>query len=137
MGPAYQLEDEIELQYYRLQKISEGRIDLTTGDGYPLKGPGDVGTGQEDETIRLSELIEILNDRFGTSFTLADQLFFDQIQEEAVENEILQQAAATNSKEEYRYVYEKAFEALVIERARLSEGARLNTPLCSRTVLKS
>ena len=36
-GPGYHLEDEIELQYYRLQKISEGQIDLSTGDGSHLK----------------------------------------------------------------------------------------------------
>ena len=114
-GPAH-LEDEVELQYYRLQKISEGQIDLNTGDGQPLKGPGDVGTGQQDETIRLSELIDILNERFGTDFTQADQLFFDQIQEEAIESEALRKAAATNSKEDFRYVFEKAFEGLVIDR---------------------
>jgi type I restriction enzyme, R subunit len=115
-GPGYHLEDEIELQYYRLQKISEGQIDLSRGDGYPIKGPSDVGTGQEDKKIRLSELIDILNDRFGTSFTQADQLFFDQIQEEAVEDENLKKAAATNSREDFRYVFEKAFEGLVIDR---------------------
>ncbi len=115
-GPGYHLEDEIELQYYRLQKISEGQIDLNTGDGRPLKGPSDVGTGQEDQKIRLSELIDILNDRFGTNFTQADQLFFDQIQEEAVEDENLKRAATTNSKEDFRYVFEKAFEGLVIDR---------------------
>jgi type I restriction enzyme R subunit len=115
-GPDYHLEDEIELQYYRLQKISEGQIDLKSGEGYPLKGPSDVSTGQEDETIRLSELIDILNERFGTDFTQADQLFFDQIQEEAVENEALRKAAAANSKEDFRYVFEKAFEGLIIDR---------------------
>lgn len=114
-GPAH-LEDEVELQYYRLQKISEGQIDLNTGDGLPLKGPGDVGTGQDDETIRLSELIHILNERFGTDFTQADQLFFEQIQEEAIESETLRKAAASNSKEDFRYVFEKAFEGLVIDR---------------------
>lgn len=115
-GPAYHLDEEIELQYYRLQKISEGQIDLNTGEGKPLKGPSDVGTGQEDQEIRLSELIDLLNERFGTDFTQADQLFFDQIQEEAVENEDLQKAAATNSKDDFRYVFEKAFEGLVIDR---------------------
>lgn len=115
-GPDYQLEDEVELQYYRLQKISEGQIDLSTGDGKPLKGPSDVGTGQEDPAIKLSELIDILNERFGTDFTQADQLFFDQIQEEAIENEALQKAAAANSKDDFRYVFEKAFEGLVIDR---------------------
>lgn len=115
-GNAVHLEDEVELQYYRLQKISEGQIDLNSGDGQPLKGPSDVGTGQEDQQIRLSELIDILNERFGTDFTQADQLFFDQIQEEALESDVLRQAAATNSKDDFRYVFEKAFEGLVIDR---------------------
>ena len=110
------LEDEVELQYYRLQKISEGQIDLKTGDGQTLKGPSDVGTGGDDQDISLSELIDILNERFGTNFTQADQLFFDQIQEEAVESEPLQKAAAANSKEDFRYVFEKAFEGLLIDR---------------------
>ena len=114
--PAYHLDDEVELQYYRLQKISEGQIDLNKGEGQPLKGPTDVGTGQEDQEIRLSELIDILNKRFGTDFSQADQLFFDQIQEEAIENEELQKAAANNSKDDFRYVFEKAFEGLVIDR---------------------
>jgi type I restriction enzyme R subunit len=97
---------------YRLQKISEGQIDLNTGDGKPLKGPSDVGTGQEDR----AELIDILNERFDTNFTQADQLFFDQIQEEAIESEMLKKAAAANSKDDFRYVFEKAFEGLVIDR---------------------
>jgi len=45
-----------------------------------------------------------------------DQLFFDQIQEEAIESETLREAAATNSKSDFRYVFEKAFEGLVIDR---------------------
>lgn len=114
-GPIH-IEDEVELQYYRLQKINEERIDLNSGRAQPLKSPNDVGTGLNDQTVRLSELIDILNERFGTDFTQADQLFFDQIQEEAVESEALRKAAASNSKEDFRYVFEKAFEGLVIDR---------------------
>lgn len=116
-GPAYHLEDDVELQYYRLQKISEGQIDLSGGEADPLKGPSDVGTGRSgDDVIRLSELIDILNEHFGTDFTQADQLFFDQIQEEAVANENLRKAAAVNSVDDFRYVFDKAFEGLVIDR---------------------
>jgi len=116
-GPGHYIADDVELQYYRLQKISEGRIDLKSGDVKPLKGPGDVGTGQsEDEDVLLSELIEILNERFGTEFTQADQLFFDQIETEAASNEQLQQAAAVNTVDDFRYVFNKAFEGLVIDR---------------------
>ncbi|HQC99931.1 MAG TPA: type I restriction endonuclease subunit R, partial [Aquabacterium sp.] len=114
--PSLQVEDEVELEFYRLQKIGEGRIDLTQGQAKPLKGPGDVGTGQDDQIVRLSELIDLLNERFGTDFTQADQLFFDQIQEQAVENEALRKAAANNSKDDFRTVFERAFEGLVIDR---------------------
>jgi type I restriction enzyme R subunit len=116
-GPGYHLEDDVELQYYRLQKISEGQIDLSGGEADPLKGPSDVGTGRGgDDQIRLSELIDILNEHFGTDFTQADQLFFDQIQEEAVANENLRKAASVNSVDDFRYVFDKAFEGLVIDR---------------------
>ncbi len=115
--PVGDIESDVELQYYRLQKISEGRIDLKGGEAPALKSPDDVGTGtNKDEEVLLSELIEILNDKFGTDFTQADQLFFDQIQEEAVANENLRQAAAVNSVDDFRYVFDKAFEALVIDR---------------------
>jgi energy-coupling factor transporter ATP-binding protein EcfA2 len=43
-------------------------IPTNSSDEPPLKGPSDVGTGQEDRRIRLSELIDILNERFGDSF---------------------------------------------------------------------
>ncbi len=116
-GAAYHLEDDVELEYYRLQKISEEQIDLKSGEADALKGPSDVGTGRKgDEDILLSELIDILNERFGTDFTQADQLFFDQIQEEAIANEDLRQAAAANGVDDFRYVFSKAFEGLVIDR---------------------
>jgi type I restriction enzyme R subunit len=52
----------------------------------------------------------------GKRFTQADQLFFDQIQEEAIERDALRKAAATNSRDDFRFVFEKAFEGLVIDR---------------------
>ena len=51
-----------------------------------LYGQTDVGTGQADEDVRLSTLVGKLNERFGTEFTPADQLFFDQVRETAVAN---------------------------------------------------
>lgn len=116
-GPGYHIEDDVDLQYYRLQKISEGQIDLKTGEVKPLKSPSDVGTGQsKDEEVLLSELVEILNERFGTEFTQADQLFFDQIHEEAIANEGLQRAAAANNMDDFRFVFDKEFEGLIIDR---------------------
>ena len=45
-GPAYQFDDEVRLEYYRLQKISEGSISLRDGEARALDGPSEVGSGQ-------------------------------------------------------------------------------------------
>lgn len=111
-----QVDDEVELKYYRLQKISEGAIDLKVGEPETLYGPTDVGTGQADEDVQLSTLVGKLNERFGTEFTPADQLFFDQVRETAVINEQLQQAVMANSIENFEPVFNKQLENLFIER---------------------
>lgn len=105
------------MKHYRLQKISEGSIDLKMGEASPLYGPTEVGTGAiHDEQIELSQLIDILNERFGTDFKPADQLFFDQVHEEAVADESLRQAAKVNTIQDFKYVFDKALEGLFIDR---------------------
>jgi type I restriction enzyme R subunit len=49
-----------------------------------------VGTGKPDEELPLSELIDLLNERFSTEFTKADQWFFNQISQQAMQDEPLQ-----------------------------------------------
>lgn len=110
------VDDEVELKYYRLQKISEGSIDLKAGEPEALYGPTEVGTGQADEEVKLSTLVDKLNERFGTEFTPADQLFFDQVRETAVVNEQLRQAVMANSLENFEPVFSKQLENLFIER---------------------
>jgi type I restriction enzyme R subunit len=90
------LDDDVALRYYRLQKISEGQIALTPGEGGTIKGPTEVGTKKGEKTeMPLSQIIDILNERFGTSFTQADQLFFDQVKAQAkADTEVVQRAVA-------------------------------------------
>jgi len=111
-----QIDDEVELKYYRLQKISEGSIDLKAGEAEPLKGPTDVGTGQPEEEVQLSTLVEKLNERFGTEFKPADQLFFEQVRETAIANEQLRQAGMANSIENFEPVFNRQLENLFLER---------------------
>ncbi len=110
------IDDEVQLRYYRLQKISEGGILLREGEARPLYGPTEVGTGEPDEEVLLSTLVEQLNERFGTDFGPADQLFFDQVRETAIANEHLRQAAEANSLENFTPVFEKQLETLLLER---------------------
>ncbi len=121
-GAAVQIDDDVQLNYFRLQKISEGTIDLKLGEAEALRGPTEVGTGQADEEVRLSTLVEKLNERFGTAFTPADQLFFDQVRETAVANEQLRQAATANTLENFAHVFNKQLENLFIERMDDNEG---------------
>ena len=117
IGPAYNFDEEIKLRYYRLQKISEGAINLQAGKGGEVSGPNEVGTGiSHGEQIELSRLIDILNDRFGTDFKPADQLFFDSIREDAIADSSLRQAALANTMENFSYVFLKALEGLFIDR---------------------
>jgi len=116
-GPAYQFDDDVRLEYYRLQKISEGSIDLTEGQGARLDGPSEVGSGLvREQPVLLSQLITILNIRFGTDFNAADQLFFDQLVEVAVADDSLKQAAAVNPGDKFELVFKNLLDALFVER---------------------
>tara|TARA_B100000315_G_scaffold252069_1_gene288088 strand:- start:7595 stop:10588 length:2994 start_codon:yes stop_codon:yes gene_type:complete len=119
-GPVYNFNDEVELKYYRIEKISEGAIEYTSSG--EVSGPVDVGTGVErGEKIDLSQLIDIINDRFGTNFKPADQLFFDSITEDAINDPELRQAAKANTLENFGYVFRKTLEGLFIDRMEQNE----------------
>ncbi len=122
LGKSYQFDDEIDLNYYRLQKISEGSISLAEGQAKPLDGPHEVGTGVlRPEQVPLSRLIDMINDRFGGELNDADQLFFDQIVETASQSEGLEQAAKVNSLDKFRLVFGQTLDALFVERMELNE----------------
>ena len=116
-GPAYQFDDDVRLEYYRLQKISEGSISLQEGKARALDGPTEVGSGAaREEALPLSQLIDIVNERFGTDFNPADQLFFDQIVEAAVGDDGLRQAAAVNAEDKFALAFGNLLERLFVER---------------------
>lgn len=116
-GPSYQFDDEVRLEYYRLQKISEGSISLSDGQPNRLDGPSEVGSGVlREEAVPLSRLIDVVNDRFGTDFNQADQLFFDQIIEAAISDRALRQAAMVNPGDKFELVFKNLLEALFVER---------------------
>ncbi|MBM4343410.1 MAG: DEAD/DEAH box helicase family protein [Deltaproteobacteria bacterium] len=116
-GTAYQFDDEVKLEYYRLQKISEGSISLRDGDARKLDGPSEVGSGLlREQPVPLSQLIHIVNERFGTEFNQADQLFFDQIVEAAVGDDGLRRAAAVNPGDKFELLFKTVLERLFIDR---------------------
>ncbi|MGI8757106.1 MAG: type I restriction endonuclease subunit R, partial [Acidimicrobiales bacterium] len=116
-GAAYTFDDDVKLDSYRLQKASEGALLLSQSEAEALRGPQETGTRrQEDESVPLSQLVETLNDRLGTQFTLADQLFFDQLVEAALQEESLQQAAQANPEDKFQLIFRRLLQTLFVER---------------------
>ena len=122
-GQGFVLDDEVALQFYRLQQISERSIGLGEGEPEPLKGPTDVGTARaKEEEITLSSLIDRLNERFGTDFNEADQLFFDQIRASAEKDENIAEAARANSFADFAAYLDGILDELFIARMEGNEG---------------
>ena len=120
------LGDDVELEYYRLQRISSGAINLREEESAYVTSPSEVGTGNpEEEKAPLSEIIENLNERFGTSLTDEDRLFFEQIKERAVRDEEVRRTASANTLEKFSLGIRDQIAGLMIER--MSENDALVT----------
>lgn len=90
-----------------LDKHSDGGIKPVT----------DAGVRKDkDELAPLSEIIDMLNQRFGTDFTQADRLFFGQVEEEAVEDETLAKQAKSNDIDNFRFGFEDTFLRIILDR---------------------
>lgn len=112
-----QIGDEVNLQFYRLERVHSGSIDLKEGDSKGVYSPTEVGTGKaKDEKKPLSEIINALNDRFGTEFTEEDRLFFQQIKEKAAKDEKIIQTALANPLDKFQLGIRKLIEDLFIQR---------------------
>jgi type I restriction enzyme, R subunit len=111
------LDGDVALKYYRLQKLSEGQVMLSISDNVALRAPTDVGTRKaKDVDARLSEIIDVLNERFGTEFTKADQLLFDQFIEEAKQDKEVVERALANRLDNFELAMRPKVEGLMIDR---------------------
>ena len=117
LSESMKLTDEVALEYYRLQKIKEGSIDLVTGEEGELDGLTEAGIKRgKEEKAALSEIIDVLNDRFGTEFEEADRLFFEQIETELMQDATLQTQARVNKLDTFKYAFEEMFIDKLIDR---------------------
>ena len=111
------LGDEVGLQYYRLARVYSGAIALALGEPEGVKSPTDVGTGRaKDEKVPLSEIIKVLNDRFGTNFTDEDRFFFEQIREKATADVQVVQLRRANPFDKFQLGLRQLIEAMMIQR---------------------
>jgi len=117
LSESMKLTDEVAMEYYRLQKIKDGAIDLISGEKSALDGLSEAGIKRaKEEKAPLSEIIDVLNERFGTEFEEADRLFFEQIEAELIKDETLQTQAKVNKLDTFKYAFEELFIDKLIER---------------------
>lgn len=116
LSESLKLSDELAMEYYRLQKIKDGSIELQKEDG-ELDGISEAGIKRaSEEKAPLSEIIKVLNDRFSTEFTEADKLFFDQMEADLLLDETLQSQAKVNKIDTFKYAFEDMFINILMDR---------------------
>ena len=113
---AIQLDEDVELEYYRLEKASSGSIS-PDGDHPGVTSPTAIGGGDPDEEkAPLSEIIERLNERFGTDFTESERLFLQQVQQDAVNRDDIRSIAEANPFDKFSLGVQELIQELLIDR---------------------
>ena len=111
------LDDIVELEYYRLQQVSSGAIHIGVEEQASITGPTDVGTGAPEEaTAPLSDIIEQLNDRFGTEFSEGERLFFQQVHEDAISRDDIRRTAQANPFDKFSLGIRPQLQNLLLQR---------------------
>lgn len=113
-GPV-DVDDDVALDALRQQKQIEADIRLQTDGVQPVSGPVESGTGtQDNETEKLSTLIEAINERFKTDFDAQDLL--NGVMQQLLSDEAVQQAAAANDRRNFAFVGGPKLEGALVDR---------------------
>jgi type I restriction enzyme R subunit len=117
------LGSEVELTHLRTEATFSGSLALTTDTGEIKTIFGD-GTGKKStpDIESLSQIIDVLNERFGLDLGDADQLLFDQFEETWAADTGLAAQAQANTIDNFRLVFDPKFMDTVIGRMDANEA---------------
>ena len=99
-----ELDSDVRLTHYRLQKIGEQQLDLAGGGVVALKPASEAGTGKAptDEQKKLAEIVDKMNDLFSGNLSEADMVgYVTTIKGKLLENETLKEQASNNSEQQF------------------------------------
>lgn len=102
--------DKVLLQYYKLEKKTEGAIYLNDDErqGVDIK-VGGGGRVAEEEKDYLSNIIDKLNKKYGTNFSESAKLAVEQITSNLKANKDLKLKAEVNSYDVFKHAFEPTF----------------------------
>jgi len=117
------LGSEVELSHLRNEVTFSGSLSLTsdTGEVKAIYGTGG-GKEHEPDIEPLSQIIEVLNERFGLELGEADQLFFDQFEEDWAADPDLAAQAANNTLDNFKLVFDPKFLNTIVTRMDSNEA---------------
>ncbi len=99
-----ELDSDVQLTHYRIQKLGEQSLDLSTGEIVKLKPASDAGSGKTltDEQKKLAEIVDAMNDLFSGDLTEADLVgYVTTIKGKMLENETLEEQATSNTEHQF------------------------------------
>lgn len=108
------INNDVELQYYRIQKQYEGRISLIDEDGILENNTKAVGSSSEDDKENLSKIIRDLNERLGTDFTEIDKVLEQIVEDMSKDEELV--IRAKNPLDLFKIVYDDRIMGIVLSR---------------------
>ncbi len=119
INSVYNLSNQVNLEYYRLQEMKESDA-IYLADENSKHGAviARAGKSIEKETNQLSEIIRIINERFGTEFKKEDGLIFKQVKEDCMADKDLinQGNEKINSMSNFKLVFREFLCERFIER---------------------
>ena len=126
----------IDLEYFRIEKKHSTSIELEEigGELNPIGGDT-VGVSAEEVKELLSEIIEVLNNSYGTNLTESDKVKLEEIQRRIRENEEFRKVyEGDNTDTGKRHVFDRVFEEVKIDLVEedLEFYNKINDPNTSR-----
>lgn len=99
-----ELDSDVRLTHYRIQKIGEQELSLAGGNVVALKPATEAGGGvaPSDEAKKLAEVVDRMNDLFSGNLSEGDMVgYVTTIKSKLLENEKLKEQAANNTEQQF------------------------------------
>lgn len=101
-----EIQQNIDMESYRIQKTSSGKIKLQSGPGeLQPRGPKGQVSPSAEEMEELSKIIQELNKRFGTDFTEEDKVFIELLEARLAEDTALKASVRVNTVDNARLTF--------------------------------
>ena len=108
------LSDKLALEYYKVQKQSDGSIKLD-GDNNTLEPKISGSGGREEKQDLLTEIIKNFNEKFGTNFSEQDKVLA-QLKADISQNKQIISSAQEGDKTKFNALWEKLFADILLKR---------------------